>query len=174
VVLKSKQQYLQSIKELKAEAYMRGKHISDVTKNRFTRLALEGVGQIYELSRQPKYDDLLTREGDNRAKISAYCSIHKSREDLVKRVRAARLICQMTGVCTASRCCGWDALNALWHTTYEIDTRLGTGYHKRLGRYVAKVQGKDLTCAGALTDPKGNRSLKPKHQPDKDVYLSSS
>lgn len=33
------------------------------------------------------------------------------------------------------------------------------------------VQGKDLTCAGALTDPKGNRSLKPKHQPDKDVYL---
>jgi 4-hydroxybutyryl-CoA dehydratase/vinylacetyl-CoA-Delta-isomerase len=171
MVLKSKQQYLQSIKELNAEAYMRGKRIPDVTKNSITRLALEGVGQIYELSREPKYDGLLTREGDNGAKISAYCSIHRSREDLVKRVRAARLICQITGVCTASRCCGWDALNALWHTTYEIDIRLGTEYHNRLGRYVAKVQGRDLTCAGALTDPKGNRSLKPKHQPDKDVYL---
>lgn len=28
-----------------------------------------------------------------------------------------------------------------------------------------------LPAQGALTDPKGNRSLKPKHQPDKDVYL---
>ncbi len=171
MVLKSKQQYLQSIKDLNAEAYMRGKRITDLTKNSYTRLALEGIGQIYELSKQPKYDGLLTRESNNRAKISAYCSIHNSREDLVKRVQAARLICQMTGVCTASRCCGWDALNALWHTTHEIDTKLGTEYHKRLGRYVEKVQGRDLTCAGALTDPKGNRSLKPKHQPDKDVYL---
>lgn len=62
-------------------------------------------------------------------------------------------------------------MNALWYTTHEIDTHLGTNYHKRLRRYVAMVQNKDLTCAGALTDPKGNRSLKPKHQPDKDVYL---
>jgi 4-hydroxybutyryl-CoA dehydratase/vinylacetyl-CoA-Delta-isomerase len=52
-----------------------------------------------------------------------------------------------------------------------MDSKLETEYHKRLRRYVAKVQRKDLTCAGALTDPKGNRSLKPKHQPDKDVYL---
>ncbi len=171
MVLKSKQQYLQSIKRLGAEAYMRGHRIEDVTENRFTRLALEGIGRIYELSKQTPQNGLLTRRGENGSRISAYCSIHRSKEDLVNRVRAARLVCQRTGVCTASRCCGWDALNALWHTTYEMDAKLGTEYHKRLRRYVALVQSKDLTCAGALTDPKGNRSLKPKHQPDKDVYL---
>ena len=48
---------------------------------------------------------------------------------------------------------------------------LRTDYHKRMKRYVSMVQGKDLTCAGALTDPKGNQSLKPMHQPDKDVYV---
>jgi len=170
MVLKTKQQYIQSVKKLNAEAYLRGKRIMDVTQNRFTRLALDGVGEIYHLSRHPEYGSLLTRE-ESGGRISAYCSIHRSREDLVNRVKAARLVCQKCGICTASRCCGWDALNALWYTTYEMDAKLGTGYHKRLERYARFVQGKDLTCAGALTDPKGNRSLKPKHQPDKDVYL---
>ncbi len=169
--LKSKDQYVESVRKLNAEAYMLGKRVADVTKNGFTRLALEGIGRIYELSKDRKYADLLTRTREDAARISAYCSIHRSREDLVNRVRAARLICQKTGVCTASRCCGWDALNALWYATYEIDARFGTDYHERLRRYAAMVQGKDLTCAGALTDPKGNRSLKPKHQPDKDVYV---
>ena len=171
MTLKTKQQYVESIRRMNPEAYMRGKRISDLTRNGFTRLALQGIGQIYELSRDGKHADLLTRTRDDGAQISAYCSIHRSKEDLVNRVRAARLICQETGVCTASRCCGWDALNALWHTTYEMDERSGTQYHKRLRRYAAMVQGKDLTCAGALTDPKGNRSLKAKQQPDKDVYL---
>jgi 4-hydroxybutyryl-CoA dehydratase/vinylacetyl-CoA-Delta-isomerase len=169
--LKSKTEYIQSIKRMNTEAYMLGKRIPDLTKNGFTRLALQGIGQIYDLSRAPQYTDLLTKKTEDGDRVSAYCTIHKSREDLVNRVRTARLICQKTGVCTASRCCGWDALNALWYTTYEMDAHLGTDYHKRLKRYSGLVQGKDLTCAGALTDPKGNRSLKPKHQPDKDVYV---
>jgi 4-hydroxybutyryl-CoA dehydratase/vinylacetyl-CoA-Delta-isomerase len=171
MVLRSKQEYIQSMKRLKSEAYMRGERIQDVTENAFTRLALDGIGEIYALSKQPTHQNLLTRPSEGGARVSAYCSIHRSKEDLVNRVRAARFICQWTGVCTASRCCGWDALNALWNSTYDMDAQLGTEYHKRLKRYAAMVQGKDLTCAGALTDPKGNRSLKPKHQPDKDVYL---
>ena len=171
MALKTKAQYVASVRELGADVYMLGKRVPDVTRNGFTRLALEGIGGIYDLARDDRYKGLLTRREKGGPPYSAYCSIHSSREDLVDRVRAARLICQRTGVCTASRCCGWDALNALWHVTYEMDARNGTEYHKRLQRYVARVRGKDLTCAGALTDPKGNRALKPKHQPDKDVYV---
>ena len=166
----TKERYLKSIRDLEADVYMLGRRAPDVTTNGFTRLALEGIGGIYELSRDPRYRDLLTRR-DARGPFSVYCSVHRSREDLVRRVRVARFLCQRTGVCTASRCCGWDAMNALWHTTFEMDARLGTDYHRRLQRYVAKVQRDDLTVAGALTDPKGVRSLKPKHQPDPDVYL---
>jgi len=171
MTLRTREQYVESIRKLKAEAYMLGKPIPDVTKNGFTKLALRGIGSIYDLAGDERYTDLLTRKDERGRVISAYCSIHRSRDDLVNRVKAARLICQKTGVCTASRCCGWDALNALWHTTFEVDSRHGTGYHKRLRRYASMMQGKDLTCAGALTDPKGNRSLKPKHQPDRDMYL---
>ncbi|MGD0176171.1 MAG: 4-hydroxyphenylacetate 3-hydroxylase N-terminal domain-containing protein [Candidatus Bathyarchaeia archaeon] len=93
MVLKSKQEYIHSIRQLKSEAYMRGDRIEDVTKNPFTRLALEGIGAIYELSKQQNYNSLLTRTVEG-AKVSAYCSIHRSREDLVNRVKAARFICQ--------------------------------------------------------------------------------
>lgn len=171
MALKTKAQYVASVRELGADVYMLGKRVPDVTKNGFTRLALEGIGGIYDLARDDRYEGLLTKREKGGPPYSAYCSIHSSREDLVGRVRAARLVCQRTGVCTASRCCGWDALNALWHVTYEMDARRGTGYHKRLQRYIARVRGRDLTCAGALTDPKGNRALKPKQQPDKDVYV---
>ena len=168
--LMTKQRYLESIRDLDADVYMLGKRVPDVTKNGFTRLALDGIGSIYDLSRDARYRDLLTHR-DGRGAFSAYCSIHRSREDLINRVKVARFLCQRTGVCTASRCCGWDAMNALWHTTFEIDARQGTDYHRRLQRYVARIRREDLTVAGALTDPKGVRSLKPKHQPDQDVYL---
>ena len=171
MALKTKEQYVKSVRDLKADVHMLGKKVPDVTRNGFTRLALEGIGGIYDLARDERHRDLLTRRGKDGSAYSAYCSIHGSREDLVNRVRAARLVCQRTGVCTASRCCGWDALNALWHVTYEMDAREKTEYHKRLMRYAAAVRRKDLTCAGALTDPKGNRALKPKHQPDRDIYL---
>ncbi|HYM39858.1 MAG TPA: 4-hydroxyphenylacetate 3-hydroxylase N-terminal domain-containing protein [Thermoplasmata archaeon] len=168
--LKTKERYLESMRDLHADVTMLGKRVPDVTKNGFTRLALEGIGAIYDLARDPRYrDSMIRREG--REPFNVYCSVHRSREDLVNRVRVARFLCQRTGVCTASRCCGWDAINALWHTTFEMDARNRSDYHRRLQRYVAKVRREDLTIAGALTDPKGVRSLKPKHQPDPDVYL---
>jgi 4-hydroxybutyryl-CoA dehydratase/vinylacetyl-CoA-Delta-isomerase len=171
MTLKSKEQYVRSIRDLHANVYMFGKRVPDVTRQGFTRLALEGIGQIYDLSRDDRYQGLLTKAEPGTGPYSAYCSIHSTREDLVNRVRTARLICQRTGVCTASRCCGWDALNALWHTTFEMDAHLKTEYHKRLRRYASMVRRRDMTCAGALTDPKGNRALRAKHQPDKDLYL---
>ena len=170
MTLKTKERYLESMRDLEADVYLLGKRVPDVTKNGFTRLALEGIGAIYDLTRDPRYKETMTQR-DGHGPFSVYCSIHRSREDLVNRVRVARFLCQRTGVCTASRCCGWDAMNALWHTTFEMDAHLGTDYHRRLQRYVAKVRREDLTVAGALTDPKGVRSLKPKHQPDPDVYL---
>ncbi len=170
MALKTKQAYVKSIQDLHADVHMLGKRVPDVTENGFTRLALEGIGAIYDLARDPRYAASMTRRDGSRP-FNVYCSIHESREDLVNRVRVARFLCQRTGVCTASRCCGWDAMNALFHTTFETDAREGTDYHRRLRRYIAKVRRDDLTVAGALTDPKGPRSLKPKHQPDPDVYL---
>src|SRR3990172_801312 len=114
MALKTKAQYVESVRELKADVHMLGKKVPDVTRNGFTRLALEGIGGVYELSRGERDRRPLPPPGGGgppapggggaAPPYSAYCSVHASREDLVNRVKVARLICQRTGVCTASRC----------------------------------------------------------------------
>jgi 4-hydroxybutyryl-CoA dehydratase/vinylacetyl-CoA-Delta-isomerase len=64
-----------------------------------------------------------------------------------------------------------DALNALSITTFNIDKKYGTEYNKRFLKYLEYVQQEDLVCDGAMTDPKGDRSLSPSQQPDKDAFL---
>ena len=81
-----------------------------------------------------------------------------------------RLLGSQTGCCF-QRYVGMDALNALSMSTFDIDNQYGTEYHSRFLKYLAFVQENDLTCDGALTDPKGNRSLPPYQQYDPDLYL---
>jgi len=64
-----------------------------------------------------------------------------------------------------------DALNALSMTTFDIDAKHGTEYHKRFLKYLEYVQNNDLVCDGAMTDPKGDRSLPPHKQADQDLFL---
>jgi 4-hydroxybutyryl-CoA dehydratase/vinylacetyl-CoA-Delta-isomerase len=64
-----------------------------------------------------------------------------------------------------------DALNALHSVTYEIDQEFGTDYFARFTKYLAYVQDNDLMLDGAMTDPKGDRSLSPGEQSDPDMYL---
>jgi len=64
-----------------------------------------------------------------------------------------------------------DTLNALSMTTYDIDQKYGTDYHQRFLKYLAYVQENDLTCVGAMTDTKGDRSKAPHAQADPDMFL---
>jgi len=55
---------------------------------------------------------------------------------------------------------------------YFLSLKKGkTGYHQRFLTYLEYVQEKDLTCDGAMTDPKGDRRLAPHLQTDPDLYL---
>ena len=52
-----------------------------------------------------------------------------------------------------------------------IDKETGKGYRERLKNWILSAQEKGLVVAGALTDAKGNRSLKPSQQPDPDTNI---
>jgi 4-hydroxybutyryl-CoA dehydratase/vinylacetyl-CoA-Delta-isomerase len=88
----------------------------------------------------------------------------------VENVKLLRVIAQQTGSCF-QRCVGFDALNAVYSTTYDMDMKLGTNYHNRFVRYLEYVQENDLMIAGAMTDPKGDRELSPSKQADPDLYV---
>ena len=64
-----------------------------------------------------------------------------------------------------------DSFNAMFSTTYEIDEKYGTNYHDNFIKFIKMVQENDYTVDGAMTDPKGDRSLAPHQQADPDLYL---
>jgi 4-hydroxybutyryl-CoA dehydratase/vinylacetyl-CoA-Delta-isomerase len=76
---------------------------------------------------------------------------------------------EVLGCCTF-RCTGSEAISGLYPTTFEIVKALGTDYHERFKKWLVRVQEKDLTVTAALTDPKGDRKLKPQDQKDPDFY----
>jgi len=66
---------------------------------------------------------------------------------------------------------GMDGLIATYSVTYEIDKKYGTDYHRRFIDYLKYIQEKGYMVAGAMTDPKGDRSLTPSKQADPDLYM---
>lgn len=81
-----------------------------------------------------------------------------------------RLCGQKTAACF-QRCVGMDAFNAVYSTSYEIDEKYGTHYFENFKKFLQYTQEKDLTVDGAMTDPKGDRSLAPHAQKDPDLFL---
>lgn len=125
----------------------------------------------YELAQQPACADLMLATSNlTGQKVNRFTHLHRDVADLVAKVKMLRLLGQLTGCCF-QRCVGMDALNALDSVTYEMDRVLGTEYHTRFRQYVQYVQERDLVVDGAMTDPKGNRRLRPSQQADPDLFV---
>ena len=165
------EQYIESIKKMKMQIYMFGEKIENAVDNPILRPSLNSVKATYDLAQMPEYEDLMTTTSSiTGEKINRFCHIHQSTEDLVKKVKMQRLLGQKTASCF-QRCVGMDGFNAVYSTTFEVDKAYGTDYHKRFIEFMKFVQENDLTVDGAMTDPKGDRSLSPSKQADPDLYL---
>lgn len=164
------EEYVESMRNLKLNIYMFGEKIDNPIDHPILRPSLNSVRATYDLAQMPEYEDLMTVTLEDGRKINRFANIHRSTDDLIKKVKMQRLCGQKTAACF-QRCVGMDAFNAEWSTTYEIDEKYGTSYHENFKKYLRMVQDKDLTVDGAMTDPKGDRGLAPHAQPDPDMYL---
>ncbi|MGZ6275012.1 MAG: 4-hydroxyphenylacetate 3-hydroxylase N-terminal domain-containing protein, partial [Syntrophales bacterium] len=88
---------------------------------------------------------------------------------LIKKVQMLRLIAHETASCF-QRCVGFDALNSLYMTTYEMDEKHKTKYFERFLEYLKKIQEENFMLVGGMTDPKGDRSKRPSQQADPDLF----
>jgi len=170
MALMTGEEYVESMRKLKLNIYMFGEKIENPIDHPILRPSLNSVKATYDLAQLPEYEDLMTVTLDDGRKINRFANIHRSTDDLIKKVKMQRLCGQKTAACF-QRCVGMDAFNAEWSTTYEIDAKYGTSYHENFKKYLRMVQDKDLTVDGAMTDPKGDRGLAPHAQPDPDMYL---
>ena len=165
-------EYKESLRKMRPNMYKFGRLIEDPVEDAFTCRTVEGHAQIFEAARNPEYQEVMTTISSlTKKRISRYLSIIRTPEDMYANSRMKRLVYNLTGTCTGGRCAGWNALNAMWSTTWDMDNDLGTDYHERLKKWLVSAQERDITLAGALTDPKGHRKRGPSRQSDPDMYL---
>jgi 4-hydroxybutyryl-CoA dehydratase/vinylacetyl-CoA-Delta-isomerase len=170
-VMMTPEQYEQSLRKLNLAVYMFGERLTNVVDNPIIRPSMNAVAKTYEMAHYKEFEDIMTATSHiSGNKINRFTHIHQNTGDLVKKTKMGRLLGAHTGCCF-QRCVGMDALNALSIVTYDIDQKYNTKYYLRFLEYLAYVQENDLVCDGAMTDPKGDRSLPPHLQPDPDMYL---
>ncbi|SDY45869.1 4-hydroxyphenylacetate 3-hydroxylase family protein [Eubacterium barkeri] len=171
MALMTGEQYIESIRKIPMEVYMFGKKVENPVDDPILRPSLNSVRMTYDLAQMPEYQDLMTVvDPESGERINRFTHIHRSTDDLMKKVKMQRLCGQKTASCF-QRCVGMDAFNAEYSTTYECDKKYGTNYHENFKKFLEYSQKNDLTVDGAMTDPKGDRSKAPHQQDDPDMYL---
>ncbi len=171
MALKNGNDYVESLRKLNLEVYLFGEKVENPVDHPIIRPSLNSVIMTYELAQDPMYEDLMTATSNITGnKINRFTHIHQSPDDLIKKVKMQRLLGQKTASCF-QRCVGMDAFNSVYSTTFEMDEKLNTNYFKKFIEYLTYVQENDLVVDGAMTDPKGDRSLSPSKQEDPDLYL---
>jgi 4-hydroxybutyryl-CoA dehydratase/vinylacetyl-CoA-Delta-isomerase len=171
--LKTPDEYLDSIKR-EVNLYMFGKKISKFYEHPYYKIiepSINTVKKIYALAQDDEYKHIMTTKSHlTNEIINRFTHIHQSVEDLLLKIEMQRLVGQKTACCF-QRCVGFDAANALYSVTWEIDKQHETSYHSRFKDYWVDVQKNDLFIAGSMTDSKGDRSKRPIDQTDPDAYL---
>jgi 4-hydroxybutyryl-CoA dehydratase/vinylacetyl-CoA-Delta-isomerase len=170
--LKTSEEYIASIEARKPmNIWFRGEKISSPLEHPALGPSVETIKRVYDLAFHPKFKEILTTKSHLTGEVcNFYTSPLMSREDAIQKTRMGRALAEIVGCCTF-RCTGSEAISGLYPTTYEMDEALGTDYHERLKTWIKRVQTEDLTVTAALTDPKGDRRVKPEQQKDPDAYL---
>ncbi|AFA39325.1 Aromatic ring hydroxylase [Pyrobaculum oguniense TE7] len=170
--LRTGQQYVEGIRHRQhASIYVMGKRVTDVTTNLFLKPSVLAFKATFDAAFEEDTRDLarvyspIVGEEVNR-----FNSLHTSPQDLVAKVKLLRKLSHKTGTCF-QRCVGWDALNTLYIVTRRMADKGKKIYYDNFIKYVADVQKKDLALAGAMTDVKGVRTLRPSEQPNPDAYV---
>jgi 4-hydroxybutyryl-CoA dehydratase/vinylacetyl-CoA-Delta-isomerase len=169
MALKSREEYLVSLRRMRPNIFKFGEAIADVTTHPATRRVVESHARAYDAATAPATAPLFaTVSSLTEEKIHRHNSLMQSAEEVIFNSKFKREMYRLTGTCTGALCAGWNGMNTMWAVTHEVDKACGTDYHERLKKYVLKAQSEGLAIAGALTDAKGNRSLKASQQPDPD------
>jgi 4-hydroxybutyryl-CoA dehydratase/vinylacetyl-CoA-Delta-isomerase len=175
MAIKTRNDYLEALRNMRPNVYKFGERIDDVTTHPATKRTVESHALCYDAANDPELADLYTTTSSfTGEKILRWNSMMQEPEHLLSNMKFKRQNYRRTGTCTGGACVGWNAQNVMWAVTQEIDAECGTDYQSCLKNWILSAENKGLTVAGALTDAKGNRSQKPSQQADRDTVLHIS
>lgn len=163
-------EYRDSLRRYQPRVFLNGQRVASVADEPLLAPGVAAVGVTYDFAQKLQYAELMTATQKTSGKlVNRMLHISEDSNDLLSKLEAVRLVCAESGC--AQRYLSHDALNALYQSTWQTDETHGTDYHQRFLSYLHDVQDQDLTLGVAMTDAKGDRSLRPGQQANADVYV---
>jgi aromatic ring hydroxylase len=161
--LRTAAEYRESLRDGRRVFY-RGEAVDDVTTHPVFSLAVEHAAIDFEMAHDTRYRDVAVGPDG----YSRYFHVPRSSEDLLAR---SALIEQSTRagktLVLLIKEIGSDALLSL----LALRSQLGEPYSSRIQSFYEHCRSGDLAVCVAQTDVKGDRSLSPSAQPNRDAYL---
>jgi 4-hydroxybutyryl-CoA dehydratase/vinylacetyl-CoA-Delta-isomerase len=171
MTLMTRNQYLSSLSELDHRVFVQGEKIASVPDHPISRPPAMAMAETYYQAEQPEMQSLFTAESHLTGKtVNRFTHVQHSVDDLIKKILMLRELGRRTASCF-QRCAGLDCINSVYAITYDMDKEFGTHYQEHFIDFLKHVQSNDLVTAACMTDPKGDRSLSPSRQEDKDQYM---
>jgi len=169
MAIKTAEEYRERLKRMKPNVFIGGRLISRADP--ILAPAVNVIAFTFQAAPDPRFKHLVaTTSHLNGEPINRFTHVHRSVDDLLKKLEMTRLLCQQVGGCI-QRCMANDTLNAIGVVSKEIDDAKGTDYHQRFLKFLEHYQKNDLVGNAAQTDVKGDRSKRPHEQADPDLYL---
>lgn len=171
MALMSKEQYLDTLRDLRHRVYIQGEKVKSVPDHPIAGPPAMALAGTYEMAGQEETKALFTARSHLTGEIvNRFTHIQHSVEDLVNKILMLREMGRKTACCF-QRCAGLDCMNTVYAITHELDRTHGTRYHDRFVDFMKYIQSRDLVTAACMTDPKGDRGLSPSQQEDLDQYV---
>jgi 4-hydroxybutyryl-CoA dehydratase/vinylacetyl-CoA-Delta-isomerase len=172
MAIKTPQDYIDSLKDGRV-VYCNGDRVTDVTEHPILKICRDWMAMDYVLNNDPKYQDLLTEINEAGERVSFALMPQRTKEDLLRLREMVKLWARVCfGKPPGAKFVAKDGLNALTVVSPRIDKKYGTNYAERVEQYRSYLQKNDLAFALAMTDVKGDRSLRPAQQtPHQDYYV---
>lgn len=170
MALKTPEQFKESLRDGRV-VYMDGERVDDVTLHPKLKVAVETAAFDYKMAEMPEFRDLATvRDKKTGEEYSRYFYLPENGEDLLKRHELMLMTSRLNYVTTPFAREMIDSFNGCLVTARTMDNR---DYIGRLDAYLECLRNNDFSLAGAITDVKGNRSLRPSDPKQKytDYYL---
>ena len=169
--LRTSDEYRDALREMKP-SIIKNKLLEKPYDDEDIQKGVNVVSLSYDLARDEKYRELMTVKSPVTGKvINRYNHIPLTKEDLAKKQHMIYTLAKQ--VFCAQRCVGSDALHTLYIGTAKVDksNKFETDYHERFKKYLTYIQDNDISPAGAITDGKGDRSITPAQQEERDSFV---
>ena len=162
--------YRESLRRYRPRVYVDGDAIEFVADEPRLAPGVNAIALTYDYALRSELEPVMTaRQHTSGRTVNRLLHVPTSNSDLLNKLEAVRVVCQETGC--AERYLAGDAFAGIFAATRRADADAGTDYHQRFVSWMHEAQSEDLAIGIAMTDGKGDRSLRPHQQPNPDSYL---